>query len=225
MPPPSHLVCVTVLIDSSPLWVAQTNCYVLSRGSGEPAVIIDAPPDPEGIGALLATHDLVPAGLLLTHGHVDHAAGAESVERQHSVATWVHPDDDFLTLHPIDQLMSIFGTRVPGTYGAPVARIDLFDGQVLEIAGFRIAVRHTPGHTPGHVCFEVCDEGVLFSGDQLFAGSVGRTDLPGGSYEALMRSMRNRVLDLDDAVDVFPGHGPATTIGRERQSNPFLVGL
>jgi hydroxyacylglutathione hydrolase len=214
-----------VLIDHDVLWLAQTNCWVLARGRGEPAVIIDAPPDPEGVGRLLARHDLPAAGLILTHGHVDHAAGAGRVEQDHGVTTWVHPADDFLTLDPDSQLRMLFGVRPPGEYAGPVRRRSVGDGEMLHIAGFELRVRHTPGHTPGHVCLEVVGEGVLFSGDQLFAGSVGRTDLPGGSYEQLMRSMRERVLDLPDEVEVLPGHGPRTTIGRERLSNPFLRGL
>ncbi|MEX2655432.1 MAG: MBL fold metallo-hydrolase [Acidimicrobiia bacterium] len=214
-----------MLIDSDVLWMAQTNCWVLARGPGEPAVIIDAPPDSERIVALLARHRLSAAALVLTHGHVDHAGGAESVERSLGVKSWVHPDDDFLTLAPEDQLRALFGMRPPGEYGAPINRVSLADSDILEVAGFRLRVRHTPGHTPGHVCLEVIDEGVLFSGDQLFAGSVGRTDLPGGSWDQLIESMRSRVLDLPDDYRVLPGHGPETTIGRERRTNPFLVDL
>ena len=214
-----------VLIDRDILWAAQTNCWILARGPGEPAVIIDAPPDLAGISRLLSRHRLSAAALVLTHGHVDHAGGAGDVERTHGVATWVHPDDDFLTLAPDEQLRLLFGVRPPGSYEPPRDRHPLGDGDTLDMAGFRLIVRHTPGHTPGHVCIEVAGEGVLFSGDQLFAGSIGRTDLPGGSYEALMRSMRERVLDLDDDVRVLPGHGPETTIGRERRTNPFIQDL
>jgi glyoxylase-like metal-dependent hydrolase (beta-lactamase superfamily II) len=98
----------------------------------------------------------------------------------------------------------------------------LAHGEVLDLAGFAISVIHTPGHTPGHCCFHVAAEGVLFSGDQLFAGSIGRTDLPGGDFDALMRSMGERVLTLPPATTVLPGHGPATTLARELETNPFL---
>ena len=214
-----------MLIDHAVLWMAQTNAWVLARGEGEPAVIIDAPPDPTGVRELLDRHRLVAAGLIVTHGHVDHAHGAGGLQDAHPVPAWIHPDDDFLTYHVDDQLKSLFGLRIPGDFRPPADPAPLAHGQVLELAGFRLRVRHTPGHTPGHVCIEVLGEGVLFSGDQLFAGSVGRTDLAGGSYDDLMRSMRDRVLDLDDDVRVLPGHGPETTIGRERRHNPFLVGL
>jgi glyoxylase-like metal-dependent hydrolase (beta-lactamase superfamily II) len=100
----------------------------------------------------------------------------------------------------------------------------LGDGDVVEVAGLNFEVRHTPGHTPGHCCFYLEAEETLFAGDQLFAGSIGRTDLPGGSYDALMSSMRESVMTLDDDVRVLPGHGPETTIGRERATNPFREG-
>ena len=99
------------------------------------------------------------------------------------------------------------------------------DDQLLELAGLSMRVVHTPGHTPGHCCFLLESEGILFSGDQLFAGSVGRTDLPGGDWDTLMVSMQQRILTLDDGVEVLPGHSATTTIGRERRTNPFLQGL
>jgi glyoxylase-like metal-dependent hydrolase (beta-lactamase superfamily II) len=121
--------------------------------------------------------------------------------------------------------MQIFGMKPPGSYDVPEKLTDLEDGQILDLGGIRFETRHTPGHTPGHCCFYVEAEGTLFSGDQLFAGSVGRTDLPGGSTSQLLESMSSKVLTLDDKVRVLPGHGPETTIGMERTSNPFLRGL
>ncbi len=107
----------------------------------------------------------------------------------------------------------------------PAATLPLEHDQRLRLAGLELTVIHTPGHTPGHCCFHLAGEGVLFSGDQLFAGSIGRTDLPGGSWVDLMDSMRTRILTLDDATDVLPGHGPTTTLARERDTNPFLQDL
>jgi glyoxylase-like metal-dependent hydrolase (beta-lactamase superfamily II) len=106
-------------------------------------------------------------------------------------------------------------------FAPPETYEHLKHGQVLDLCGMRFEVRHTPGHTPGHCCFLLEEEGVLFSGDQLFAGSIGRTDLPGGDFDQLVVSMRERVLDLPDDVRVLPGHGPETTIGWERRTNPF----
>ena len=218
-----------LLVDSRSLWAAETNCYVVAPEPGGPAVVIDAPPDPEGIGALLAAHDLTPVALLVTHGHIDHAGGAGAVVRSTNVDAYVHPDDNFLTLHPAEQLAQIFGVRIGADEAAvlapPATYEGLADAQVLELAGLSFEVVHTPGHTPGHCCFYLASEGLLFSGDQLFAGSIGRTDLPGGNYDTLMASMRDKVLVLPDGTDVLPGHGPATTLARERLANPFLAQL
>jgi glyoxylase-like metal-dependent hydrolase (beta-lactamase superfamily II) len=214
-----------VLIDSVALWLAQTNCYVVARDSGGPAVVVDAPPDPDGVGALLRKHDLTPVALLLTHAHIDHLGGAGAVSRGMAVSAYLHPDDAWLAEAPEVQLRSLLGMVPEGDFAPPEQYVDLVDGQKLELAGTGLEVLHTPGHTPGHCCFLLDSEQVLFSGDQLFAGSVGRTDLPGGDTEELFRSMKDRILPLDDAVEVLPGHGPATTIGRERRANPFLQGL
>jgi hydroxyacylglutathione hydrolase len=135
--------------------------------------------------------------------------------------TYAHPDDEFLTLHPIEQLQRMWGAVPPGSYEVPETIEDLSHGQILEVAGLSLEVRHTPGHTPGHCCFWWEQEGTMFTGDQLFAGSVGRTDLPGGSWEDLNQSMRDQVMTLSDEVRVLPGHGPETTIGQERAVNPF----
>lgn len=214
-----------MLIASESLWLAETNTYVVAPGPGGPAIVIDAPPDPEGVGALLARHDLTPVALLLTHGHVDHMGGAGAFVRASGVSAYVHPDDDFLTLDPGRQLRMLFGIEPPGDFAPPDRFEPLVGGRVLDLAGLLIEVRWTPGHTPGHCCFWVPAEGTLFSGDQLFAGSIGRTDLPGGDLQALLTSMRDQVLSLDDEVVVYPGHGPRTTVGRERRTNPFLQDL
>ena len=213
-----------MLIDSRPLWVAMTNCYVVAPARGGPAVVIDAPPDATAVGELLRAHDLAPVALLLTHGHVDHTGAAGVVARDFSVSAYLHPDDDWLAQAPESQLRALFGMVPAGDYAPPDTFTALADGQVLDLAGVALEVLHTPGHTPGHCCFLLRDEGVLFSGDQLFAGSIGRTDLPGGDFETLMVSMKEKVLPLADDTEVLCGHGPATTIGRERRSNPFLTG-
>lgn len=207
-------------IETIPAWVAGTNAYLVSADDGQ-AFLVDAPPDPDEIGKHIARLDVAVVGILLTHGHVDHTGGAGKIAAGSGAVTYVHPDDDFLTLHPSDQLRRIFGMVPPGSYEVPDQLEDLSHGQILEMAGARIEVRHTPGHTPGHCCFYWESEATMFTGDQLFAGSIGRTDLPGGSYQQLVDSMRDQVMTLDDAVRVLPGHGPETTIGQERAMNPF----
>jgi glyoxylase-like metal-dependent hydrolase (beta-lactamase superfamily II) len=216
---------MTLLIDGAELWLAATNCYIVAPDRGGPAVVIDAPPDVDAIVALLAKHDLTPVALLVTHGHVDHVGGAGGAVARTGVAAYLHPDDDFLAADPGAQLGAVFGVAMPGigTFAPPERFVDLADGDRLNLAGLDFEVLHTPGHTPGHCCFLLRDEELLFSGDQLFAGSIGRTDLPGGDFNALMRSMETRVLRLPDDTGVLPGHGPTTTIGRERTTNPFIL--
>jgi glyoxylase-like metal-dependent hydrolase (beta-lactamase superfamily II) len=215
-----------VLIESRSLWYFGTNTYVVGPDRGGPAVIIDAPPDPTGIGDLLAEFDLTPLAVLVTHGHIDHAGGVDGVVTS-GVAAYIHPDDIEMARHPGDQLRALLGAQAPDLEGPAVSAPfeHLTDTEVLELAGVSASVIHTPGHTPGHCCFHLVNEGVLFSGDQLFAGSIGRTDLPGGSYEQLMKSMEERVLPLPAETRVLPGHGPATTLAAERSTNPFLQEL
>lgn len=207
-----------------PGWVTETNGYVVTSDGGDRAIVVDVPPEPERIGSVLAERGLAVIGILLTHGHVDHTGGSGRLAEETGALTYVHPADDFLTLHPEEQLRRMFGMIPPGSYEVPATKQDLEHGQKLDLADLTLEVRHTPGHTPGHCCFYWDDEGVLFSGDQLFAGSIGRTDLPGGSMGQLMESMRDEVMVLDDDVRVLPGHGPETTIGQERRLNPFRTG-
>lgn len=214
-----------MLIATAAMWLTQTNCWLLAKDSGGPAVIIDAPPDAEAIGDLLARHDLYPVALLLTHGHVDHMGGSCWVGDKYQIVTYVDPADDYLTLDPVAQVAGLFGMVPPGDYAPPERREVLNDGVQLELAGVKINALHTPGHTPGHFCFYVEEEGILLSGDQLFAGSIGRTDLPGGDYGQLMNSMASKVMPLPPETQVLPGHGPTTTLAAERRYNPFLADL
>jgi hydroxyacylglutathione hydrolase len=217
---------MTLLIDATSLWHFQTNTYVIAPEPGGPAVVIDAPPDPEGVGELLARHDLTPVAVLVTHGHIDHVGGIDGLATQ-TVRAYLHPDDVNMARHPREQLRALLGSSF-ATEGGDLTTTDftdLTDGQTLNLAEVAFNVLHTPGHTPGHCCFHVGEAGVLFSGDQLFQGSIGRTDLPGGSYETLMKSMASRILPLPEETVVLPGHGPTTTLAAERMLNPFLQEL
>ena len=211
-------------IYAAPLWLAATNCYVVS-GDGATGVIVDAPPDVSAIEKVVTEAGVVPVALLATHGHVDHIGGAGGVVRRYSAAAYLHPDDDWLAADPAAQLREIFMMSPEGDYEVPDRYEALAHGQVLELAGLEWTVLHTPGHTPGHCSFHLAAEGVLFSGDLLFEGSIGRTDLPGGDYDTLMESMRSQILPRPPDTGVLPGHGPATTIARELSTNPFLSGF
>lgn len=211
-----------MLIDGAGLWLADTNTWVIAPEPGGLAVVVDAPPDPAGVVDLLTRHRLTPVALLATHGHADHIGGAGAVAARYALSAYLHPDDAWLAADPAGQLRMLWGMTPPGEFAPPERWERLDHGQRLDLAGLEIGVVHTPGHTPGHCCFHLPDAGVLFSGDQLFAGSIGRTDLPGGDYAALMESMRTQVLTLPPETAVFPGHGPTTTLARELASNPFL---
>ncbi len=222
-----------MLIEGVRLWIANTNAWIVApHGPGGECVLIDAPPDPAGILGQVREHDLKLVALFATHGHVDHVGGVAEVvgSQPEPVPVRIHDEDKHMLLDPI-------GTS--GTLGDLLAYEDLDldppelifgldDGEQVKGAGMTFTAIHTPGHTKGSVCFllEVDGEGpILFSGDHLFAGSIGRTDTPGGSFESLMASMAEKILPLPDEVRVLPGHGPTTTIGRERESNPFLLDL
>jgi glyoxylase-like metal-dependent hydrolase (beta-lactamase superfamily II) len=212
-----------MLVAAVPAWVAATNAYIVAEKPGGRALLVDAPPEPDVIGAVLVEHDLTLAGVLLTHGHIDHTGGSGELAASTGASVHVHPDDDFLTLHPLEQVRAMFGMIPPGNYEVPERFESLADGDRLQVAGIDIEIRHTPGHTPGHCCFYLEDHEMLFSGDQLFAGSIGRTDFPYGSHQTLMTSMTEKVMVLPDETRVLPGHGPETTIGQERRTNPFLA--
>jgi len=213
-----------VRIYAAPLWLAATNCYVVS-GDGATGVIVDAPPDVSAIEQIVAEAGVAPVALLATHGHVDHIGGAGGAVSRFPVAAYLHPADEWLAADPAAQLRAIFMMSPEGDYEIPDRYEALAHGQVLDLAGLEWTVLHTPGHTPGHCCFHLGAEGVLFSGDLLFEGSIGRTDLPGGDYDTLMESMRDHVLPLPPGTGVLPGHGSATTIARELSTNPFLSGF
>lgn len=216
-----------MLVAGFPADAFGTNCYLLAAAAGEPCLIVDP-----GIGVLdqldehLAEHRLQPAAVLLTHGHLDHTFSVAPVCGARGVTAYIHPRDRELLADPAKglstDLTQLFDGRLP--YTEPEDVSELADGEVLRLVGLEITVDHAPGHTGGSVMFRLPgDESELcLSGDVLFAGSIGRTDLPGGSMPEMLASLRDKVLPLADDTVVLPGHGPATTIGRERATNPYL---
>ena len=231
-----------VLTFGFPAAVAGTNCYVLAPASGEECLIVDPGVGVTGqLAEILRDHRLRPAAVLLTHGHFDHVYSVTPVCGSASVAAYIHGDDRYRLKDPLSavgpQLVAMleqqFGQKA--SWQEPSDVVSLTDGQILAIAGFDITVLHAPGHTEGSVIFFIPEvpEGVdgadalstVLSGDVLFAGSIGRTDLAGGDSAAMNRSLRDVVLPLADDVLVLPGHGSGTTMARERATNPYLQGL
>jgi hydroxyacylglutathione hydrolase len=226
-----------VLVTGFPAEAFGTNCYVVAAGPGEQCLIVDP-----GVGVLdrldevLEQHRLFPAAVLLTHGHLDHCFSVAPVCGARGITAYVHPADREMLADPAKglgvSLDQLFGGRF--TYTEPDDVAELTDGATLSLAGLELTVDHAPGHTGGSVLFRLPGAGfewaqsdweaeqICLSGDVLFAGSIGRTDLPGGSTETMLTSLRDKILPLADDTVVLPGHGPATTIGRERAQNPYL---
>jgi hydroxyacylglutathione hydrolase len=205
------------------------NCYLVAPAPGEECVIIDPGQDAErGIEELLNRYRLKPIAVLLTHGHIDHMWSVAPVCGAKGIPAYVHPDDRALLSDPGKGLDLMVKQQFLGgmTFSEPDDVKALEDGEIVPLAGLDFTIGHTPGHTPGSVTFRSGDDDLdaLFTGDLLFAGSIGRTDLPGGDHETMLRSLA-RTLTLPDATVVLPGHGPATTIGDERKTNPFLTGI
>ncbi|MEE2851370.1 MAG: MBL fold metallo-hydrolase [Actinomycetota bacterium] len=222
-----------MLITGFPAGLLQCNCYVLAQRPGTDAVIVD--PGQRAMGPLrnlLDKHRLTPAAVLLTHGHIDHMWSAQKVSDAYGCPTYIHPEDRFMLTDPIYGLGPRLAQMVAGAFWREpkqVVELDR-DGDKLDLGSVTVNVDHSPGHTRGSVLFRVLaasKEGtdVVFTGDTLFERSIGRTDLFGGSGRDLLTSIVDKLLVLDDATVVLPGHGNATTIGAERRLNPFLEGL
>ena len=219
-----------MLIAGFPAGSWATNCYVIAAGPGEPCLVIDPGQGSiDGVHEIIREHRLAPAAVLLTHGHIDHVWSVAPVSSQFGIPALIHADDRYRLVDPAgssvlaarEQLLAMTKDSLELTEPSDVRLFT--DEETLELAGIHMTVRHAPGHTEGSCVFEL-DE-VMFSGDVLFAGSIGRTDLPGGDHAAMVESLRRVILPAPDDLVVLPGHGPQTTIAQERASNPFLQPL
>ncbi len=215
-----------VFITGFPAGMLACNCYVLAERPGADAIVVD--PGQRAMDRLrriLDENRLTPAAVLLTHGHIDHIWSAQKVADTYGCPVYIHPEDRFMLTDPIQGFGPRLAQRALGMlFSEPKQLVELDkDGQTLDFGDVSVTVDHTPGHTRGSVVFRV--DTAVFTGDTLFRSSVGRTDLPGGSGRDLLTSIVTKLLVLDDDTVVLPGHGPRTTIGHERRTNPFLEGL
>jgi hydroxyacylglutathione hydrolase len=226
--------CWGVLIAGFPAGPWAANCYVVATGPGSECVVVDPGKDSaDGIAEIVREHRLKPVSVLLTHGHVDHMWSVAPVAGTYDATAWIHPADRHLLTDPMAGLSRETSAMLLGgdyEWAEPDDVRELADRQEVELAGLTFLVDHTPGHTEGSVAFRTpYDEAevseVMFAGDLLFAGSIGRTDLPGGDHATMMRTLADKVLTLSDDIVVLPGHGDQTSIGRERATNPFLLEL
>ena len=225
-----------MLVAGFPAGSFAANCYLIAAEPGSECLIIDPGQDAEqGIDEIIERYRLRPVAALATHGHIDHIWSIAPVCGARDIPAYIHPADRALLTDPARGLSLGPGQQLFGglTFTEPADVVALTDGMTIQLAGLDLVVDHAPGHTPGSVTFrlpgialpEGAGEGVIFTGDLLFAGSIGRTDLPGGDYETILSSLARVCLPLPDETAVLSGHGPQTTIGAERTSNPFLAGL
>ncbi len=195
------------------------NCYIVGSEQQNEAVVIDPGAESRRIFDVIEERQYAVRAILLTHGHFDHTGAAAELSELTGAKIFAHREEIELIEDPALNLSGMFGAA--RGFGAPIE--PLSDGQIVEVGEMRLKVIHTPGHTPGGISL-VAGEGV-FCGDLVFAGSVGRTDLPGGSWEVMASTLRNKILSLPDRLALYPGHGRATSVGAERSHNPYLVSL
>ena len=209
----------TVQVRMLTLGPMQTNCYVVGCEETYQAAIIDPAWDGRNIVAMTDEFGFDITHILITHSHFDHVAGLLDVKNATNAPIYIHPEAVEM-LRSTTMSAALWGFKVPAP---PPPDEMLAEGQVVQVGNLSLQVMYTPGHAPGHVSFYIPEYRIIFDGDVLFMGGIGRTDLPGGDYNLLMESIKEKVMLLPDETRVFSGHGPATTIGQERTSNPFLT--
>jgi len=207
-----------VILETFPVGPLQCNCTVLGNETSGEAMVVDPGDNIPQILAQLAKHRLTLKQIVVTHGHIDHVGGALELKRATGAPILLN-QNDLPLLKMMDRQAEWLGIETPDV-AAPDGSAE--DGMKAGVAGHTATILHTPGHTQGSICLHFAPENLLLAGDTLFAGSIGRTDLPGGDSRQIIRSLHDRLLTLPDATRVIPGHGPATTIGEERETNPFL---
>ena len=218
---------MSLLIDSFAAPMFATNCWVLASAPGSECVVIDpGMPDVSlALEEILQRHNLKPVAVIATHGHLDHTFSIQPIADGYAIPTYIHSEDrDYLSA-PEKLLSEEFASTVAEmNFVEPSQVRELRNGEVIDLVGLSFRAIHAPGHTRGSLMFEVSEQ-VLVSGDVLFAGSIGRTDLPMGSAKDMEETLRKKVIPLSDHLEVLPGHGPRTSMAREKKSNPYLKSL
>ena len=216
-----------MFVASFPAPMYATNCWIIADKPGQECIIVDPgmPDISHEIQAIVAENNLKPVATLITHGHLDHTFSVNPLADGYGIASYIHAEDREYLLKPQGahgaEFISVLDAM---TFEEPQDTRNLRHGDVIEILDMKITAIHSPGHTKGSTMFSINDQ-LLLSGDVLFAGSIGRTDLPSGSHEAMVKTLKTRVLPLSDHLRVLPGHGPETTIKFERKNNPYLKEL
>jgi glyoxylase-like metal-dependent hydrolase (beta-lactamase superfamily II) len=207
-----------MILEGFPVGPVAANCYIFADDSTGEAFVIDPGDEPDRILDHLRRHRVRPVAIVNTHGHFDHIQGVDAVRQATGAPFWIHEAEREVLRQGPARARQLFGMDLPPS---PVPDRWLQDGDRLLVGGLRLVVRHTPGHSPGGIC--LLGDGLAFVGDTLFAGSIGRADLPGADLGTLLASIARVLLPLPDETICYPGHGPETTIGEEKRSNPFLA--
>jgi hydroxyacylglutathione hydrolase len=209
-----------MIIDRLILGAYETNCYVLrSSEEAKDCLVVDPGLDADPLIDFLADRELSPVAIVLTHGHIDHIAGLAVLRKRFPDAkVYIHKLDAGMLAEPYTNLSAMSG----GSFTTEPEDVTLEEPDVIDLAGIKLQVLHTPGHTPGGICLYSAQDGVVLVGDTLFAGSIGRTDFPGGSMSQLLKGVKEKLFTLPGGTKAYPGHGPATTIASEKAHNPFF---